>query len=259
MYFTLKALARTLILPPAGPLMVALAGLWLMRGDRRLGLILISSAIVFLWICGTPLFADWITRRAEGYPALDPSQPVQAQAIVIIGGGEERNPAPEYGGSVADDVLLERLAYGAFLAKRTSLPVLISGAPREIMAMNITLARNFGVNVRWIEDQSSDTFENARFSGRILRRAQVRRIVLVTSSTHMWRAAHEFMEVGFEVVPAPVGILTGRELNAFSFVPSAHALSRTNAAIYELLGEPMRRLQSALHIRERFDKQAALP
>src|SRR5579864_1201894 len=123
MYFTLKALARTLILPPAGPLIVALAGLWLMRRERRLGLILITSAIVFLWICGTPLFADWITRRAERYPALDPSQPVQAQAIVIIGGGEERNPAPEYGGSVADDVLLERLAYGAFLAKRTSLPV----------------------------------------------------------------------------------------------------------------------------------------
>jgi hypothetical protein len=32
-------------------------------------------------------------------------------------------------------------------------------------------------------------------------------------------------------------------------------LARSNAALYELIGEPMRRLQAALGIRERFDRK----
>ena len=257
MYFALKAVVRSLILPPAGPLLLAICGLWLLRGQRRaLGRTLVVTGVVSLWLLSTPIVADQVTRLAERYPALDPHQPVDAQAIVILGGGEERVQAPEYGGAVAGVVLLERLAYGAFLAKRTSLPVLVSGSPREGVAMSATLARDFGVQARWVDGQSHDTYENAHFSARLLRPDNVKRIVLVTSSTHLWRAAHEFMGVGFEVVPAPTGIVTDREPGIFSFVPGPSALMRSNAAIYELLGEPMRRVQAAVGIRERLDHEA---
>lgn len=259
MYFALKALARSLVLPPAGPLLLAICGLWLLRGHRRgVGWTLVVAGVASLWLLSTPIVADQVTRLAERYPALDPQQPIDAQAIVILGGGEERVQAPEYRGAVAGVVLLERLAYGAFLAKQTSLPVLVSGSPREGVAMSTTLARDFGVRARWVDGQSHDTYENAHFSARLLRPEGIKRIVLVTSSTHLWRAAHEFMGVGFEVVPAPEGILTDREPGIFSFVPGPGALLRSNAAIYELLGEPMRRLQAALGIRERLDRKASL-
>ena len=76
----------------------------------------------------------------------------------------------------------------------------------------------------------------------------------MTSSTHEWRAVHEFMGVGLEVVPAPAGVLAVREQGLFRYVPSASGLMRSNAAVYELIGEPMRRLQAALGVREKFDR-----
>jgi hypothetical protein len=50
-------------------------------------------------------------------------------------------------------------------------------------------------------------------------------------------------------------VLAARELGIFKFVPGPTALWRSNGAIYELVGEPMRRLQAALGVRERFDKR----
>jgi uncharacterized SAM-binding protein YcdF (DUF218 family) len=125
--------------------------------------------------------------------------------------------------------------------------------------MRTTLSRDLGVPARWVEDQSLDTYQNARFSVRLLRANGVKRIILVTSSTHIWRAAHEFQQAGLDVVPAPSGVWAPRELGVFRFVPSPSALLRSNLAIYELIGEPARKLQSALGVRERLDKRAQSP
>ena len=45
---------------------------------------------------------------------------------MILGGGLRRS-APEYGGDTLGRLTLERLRYGAMLAKRTGLPVMVSG------------------------------------------------------------------------------------------------------------------------------------
>jgi hypothetical protein len=152
--------------------------------------------------------------------------------------------------------LLERLSYGAYVARHTGLPILVTGAPREAVTMQTSLVRDFGVPVKWLENQSRDTFENARYTAQMLKPEGVGRIILITSSTHLWRAAHEFEDAGFDVVPAPQGVWAPRDMQALRFIPGAAGLVRSNAAVYELIGEPMRRLQRALGLRERFDKQA---
>ena len=258
MYFVLKALARTLILPPSGPLLLAILGILLVWRRRRMGWPLVVVGVASMWLLCTPIVADQLSRFAERYPPLDPAQQTHAQAIVVLGGGDKRMDAPEYRGPVADAVLISRLAYGAFLARRMSLPVLVSGSPEEGIVMKATLSREFGVEARWVEAQSHDTYENAHFSAQMLRPEGVKRIILVTSSTHLWRAAHEFMGVGFDVVPAPEGLVTDSEVREFSFVPSPSGLTRSTAALYELIGEPMRRLQAATGVRERFDKKATV-
>jgi uncharacterized SAM-binding protein YcdF (DUF218 family) len=248
MFILLKSLARTLILPPASPLVLAVVGLLLLPRRRKLGVALMVIGVGSLWVCATPAVSDVLTHFAERYPPLDPSKPVDAQAIVILGGGLVRL-APEYGGWAAEGEALERVSYGAFLARRTGLPILVSGTSEEARGMSDTLARDLGVRVRWAENQSGDTYENARFSARILAADGIRRILLVTSSPHEWRAAHEFRDAGLEVVPAPVGSDTPRKYDAGTFVPSAYGLRRSYSALYELIGEPMRHLMSALHLR----------
>jgi uncharacterized SAM-binding protein YcdF (DUF218 family) len=249
MFILLKSLARDLILPPACPLIVAVLGLLLLARRRRLGVALVVIGVGSLWLCATPVVADVLTRFAERYPPLDPSKPVNAQAVVILGGGGERI-APEYAGPAIEGPMLERVLYGAFLARRNALPVLVSGSPTEAQAMSTTLSRDLGISARWVENRSGDTYENARFSARLLRAAGVHRIVLVTGSTHEWRAAHEFMAAGFEVVPAPVGGDVPRAYGPSGFIPGHEGMTRSYSALYELIGEPARELMAALHLRK---------
>ncbi|HVW70366.1 MAG TPA: YdcF family protein [Steroidobacteraceae bacterium] len=248
MFIILKSFARTLVLPPSGSLLVALLGLSLWRRYRRLGVALVALGTISLWLLSMPVIGEPLVRLVERYPPLDPSRPVSAQAVVILGGGGVR-VADEYGGPVVSNTSLDRVAYGAFLAHRNGLPILVSGAPDEAEAMRATLARNFNIPPRWVEGHSGDTFENASLSARILLHTGVRRIVLVTSADHEWRAAHEFMSAGFEVVPAPVGAHSSHPWTLLGFVPNPSGLQCSNTALYEMLGEPMRQLMAALHIR----------
>jgi uncharacterized SAM-binding protein YcdF (DUF218 family) len=145
--------------------------------------------------------------------------------------------------------LLERLTYGAYVARKTSLPVLVTGAPDEAVAMRTSLARDFGINVRWVEARSRDTFDNAHNSAQMLFADHVKRIVLVTSTTHLWRATQEFRSAGLEVVSAPAGPWGQREQGVFLFVPTSQGLMRSEEALYELLGERVRELLATLHLR----------
>ena len=245
----LKTLVKNGLLPPGGLLLLALLGLLLLKRRPKLARACLITAIASLWLLSTPVISDALTRWVERYPPLDLSRAASAQAIVVLGGGGQRALAPEYGGPAAEPLLLERLSYGAYLEKKTGLPVLVTGFSLEARAMHDSLLRNFGVEARWVDDRAYDTFQNARNSAQLLQPEGVRRIILVTRATHMGRSVEEFASSGFEVFPAPVGILASRDFGVLRFVPDADALLRSRAAIYEMVGEPVRIILAATHLR----------
>jgi uncharacterized SAM-binding protein YcdF (DUF218 family) len=245
----LKTLLKNLILPPSGTLLLALAGLLLLRRSPKLGRSFILLGVGSLWLLSTPIVADWLTALSEHYPPLNLSQPTQAQAIVILGGGGQRLFAAEYGGPEAEPYLLERIAYGAYVAQKTGLPILVTGFRDEATAMHDTLQRHFGIDARWVDDQSYDTFENARNSVRMLHAAGVERVILVTRATHLWRASQEFVAAGMQIIAAPVGTLSPRERSPFRYFPDPQALTRSHDAIYEALGECVRQALALTHLR----------
>lgn len=245
----LKNLVKELLLPPAGAIWLSLLGLLLLRRRPLLARLCLIVGIGSIWLLSTPIVSDAITGLAEQYPPLDMKLAANAQAIVILGGGGQRAFAPEYGGPAAEPLLLERLSYGAYLARETHLPILVTGFSIEARAMHDTLQRNFGIEPRWIDNQAYDTFQNARNSARLLAADGVHRIILVTRATHMRRSVHEFTSVGLDVVPAPVGILSERDHGVLRFLPNPDALQRSHAAIYELIGEPVRAFLAATHLR----------
>jgi uncharacterized SAM-binding protein YcdF (DUF218 family) len=251
MFFLLqvKTLLRTLILPPGGPLLLALLGLLLIKRRPALARVLLGLGLGSLWLLSTPWVADELTGWAERYPPIDLRLAANAQAIVILGGGGWRAVAPEYAGAAAQPLMLERLSYGAFLAGKTGLPVLVTGFKIEAGAMHDTLQRNFGLEARWVDEHSYDTFQNARNSARLLKADGIRGIILVTRATHMRRAVQEFTAAGMEVIPAPVGILAATDDGIYRYVPGPEALPRSYAAIYELLGEPARAVLAATKLR----------
>jgi uncharacterized SAM-binding protein YcdF (DUF218 family) len=245
----LKTLLKDLILPPAGLLLLALLGFALLKVRPLLARICLIAGLASLWLLSTPIVSDALTGLVERYPPLDFRQAASAQAIVILGGGGQRAVAPEYGGPAAEPFMLERLSYGAYIAKKTGLPVLVTGFSLEARAMHDSLQRNFGMETRWIDDQAYDTFQNARNSARILTAESVRRIILVTSATHLRRSVQEFTDAGFDVIPAGAGMLAVRDFGVLRFIPNPEALLRSQMAVYELIGEPVRILLSASHLR----------
>jgi uncharacterized SAM-binding protein YcdF (DUF218 family) len=249
MLLRLKTVAKNLVLPPAGPLLLAIAGVFLLNHRPRLARACLALGLGSLWLFATPLVSDALDRLCEHYPPVDMRRAAAAQAIVILGGGGQRAFAPEYGGPAAEPVLLERLAYGAYMARKTGLPVLVTGFEVEAAAMQATLQRNFDLQARWVDAQAYDTFANAGNAARLLQADGIHRIVLVTRASHMWRSVHEFTAAGLDVVPAPVGILAQRDVGVARYLPNADALLRAYAAINELLGEPVRAFFAASHLR----------
>src|SRR5580698_6627500 len=162
--FRLKTLLKAIVFPPAGPLLLAILGLFLIKRRPRLARACLILAIGSLWVLSTPWGSDALTKLAEHYPPLDLHSADGAQAIVILGGGGLRLFAPEYAGPAPEPLLLERLSFGAYVARKTGLPILVTGYHIEAAVMRDTLQRNFDTRVRWFEDQSYDTFENARNS-----------------------------------------------------------------------------------------------
>jgi uncharacterized SAM-binding protein YcdF (DUF218 family) len=248
--FVLREVVRDLVLPPSGPLIVVLIGLWLLRSRPRLGRALATGGVLLLWLLATPLIADQLERLCERYPALAPAQHPEAQAIVILS-ASARPEAPEYSSDAPNQDTLERIAYGAYLAHATGLPVLVTGGllyeQRPIAAaMAQFLERDFSTPVRWVEGRARDTHENALFSAAMLAPAGVHRIILVTGAMHMARSVAEFRAVGFEVIPAPVHLLTHQGWSPLRVIPEIEALERSHSAIYELLGRAVLAIRTAL-------------
>jgi len=244
--FVARQILKSIVLPPAGPLLVALVGLVALHVTRwrRTGTAVCAAGLLALWLLATPVVADRLLRAAERYPALDLEHVPAAQAIVILAGGV-RLGAPEYGGPAPGLTTLQRITYGALVARTTNLPVLVSGNGNEAAAMRNSLRRDFGIEVRWIENHSLDTQENAQLSAAILKSAGVDTILLVTSASHMYRAAADFRAQGLSVVPAPSGLWTQQEFRIRRWVPSIEALSRSQVALYEDLGNLVLALHAA--------------
>lgn len=243
MVFLGKQIVSTLVLPPGGPLLVALLGLALLRRMPRLGRVLSWTGVGALLAFSLPVVSASLMRLATDGPVLDLSSAKAAQAIVILAGGLRYNAA-EYDGDTMNGLSLERLRYGAQVARVTGLPILVSGGlvgtgPPEARLMREILQEEFGMPVNWFEATSRDTQENATNSARLLRSEGVTRIVLVTHGFHMRRARREFAAAGMAVIPAPIGLPGGADyrLSFFDLVPSASALHGSYYATHELLGD----------------------
>lgn len=208
---------KQLLLPPGILLLFLLAAWWLRHSRPRLAGALFAVGLGGLWLMSLPVMVEWSARAIEREPALAPSEwsslSERADAIVLLGSGRERGD-PAWGSNQPTGIGLERQRYAAQLAKASGLPVMVTGGlhygtpPSEAQIMADSLREDSGVEVRWKEERSRTTWENAQMSAEILLPQGIKRVVVVTQAWHMPRSVWSFEKAGFEVVPAPVGFLS---------------------------------------------------
>jgi uncharacterized SAM-binding protein YcdF (DUF218 family) len=249
LFIAKKALAA-LVLPPSGPLLVAILGLCLLTRRPRWGRALAWLGVVVLAALSLPVVSHALVRYVDQSPPLDLSQARNSQAIVILGGGKRR--AAEYGGDTLGPLTLERVRYGALVARKTQLPVLVSGGAvdggtAEAVLMKRALEEEFGIGVTWTEAQSRDTQSNALQSAAILLPAGISRVLLVGHSFDMPRATAEFASAGLHATPAPTAVTADifRFDHPIELLPRMSALQTSYYALYELLADAVRRLRRA--------------
>ncbi|WP_426100558.1 MULTISPECIES: YdcF family protein [unclassified Pseudomonas] len=207
---------KQLLLPPGILLLLLALAWWFRRSRPRLAGCCFALGLGGMWLMSLPVMVEWGARALETAPPLareDWSSLAQhADAIVVLGSGRERGD-PAWGSDQPTGIGLERQRYAARLAKASGLPVLTSGGlhygtpPSEAELMAVSMRDDFAVTVRWKEERSRTTWENAQMSAEILLPEGIKRVVVVTQAWHMPRAVWSFEKAGFSVVPAPVGFL----------------------------------------------------
>ena len=238
----LGKLIETLVLPPLGTLILVCGGFLLMRWFKRIGGLVVALGLIWLALLSMPICGSWLREDLESFPALSEAEmTMEVGAIVVL--SAEMEVADEYGGDTIGPLTLSRVRYGAWLHRATGVPLLTTGGVLrsgqeplgELMANS--LRDEFRVPVRWVESESRNTAENASLSRELLGAVGVDRIFLVTNGYHMPRSKAAFEAVGFEVVAAPTGVVSGeRRIRPGDFIPRASGLLKTTIALHERLG-----------------------
>lgn len=168
----------------------------------------------------------------------------QGDVIIMLGGGATAD-TPNMGeeGNVSCGPA-SRLLATLELYHKLHVPVLLSGgqvyadsgreaviAKRELMRLGIPESDIF------IEPNSLNTRQNAKFSAEILREHGLSHPVLVTSAFHMERSVLNFAKEGFDVTPYPTDYRVNRQqiFHYNKLMPSSAALDNSVVVLREKL------------------------
>lgn len=236
---SLSNVATFAVLPPGNLIALALAGTVLSVRWPRFGRWIAALSLLALVVLAMPVTADWLTVRLEDGLALQPDPANPPGAIVVLGGDVARRAR---GGSDIGPLSLERVRTAAALARRTGLPILVTGGvtnddTADVCAvMADSLREDFHQPARWTECRSLDTWENAAMSAPLLKADGIHAAYLVTHAWHMRRGMLAFGPTGLAVTPAPVGLDAEPTWRDSGLVPSASGLHRSYYAIHEWVG-----------------------
>jgi uncharacterized SAM-binding protein YcdF (DUF218 family) len=236
-----RVVATALLVPPISLLLVALLGSLIELRYRRIGRFLRWAGLLGLLVLALPGTSGSLMIALEQNLPLTPPPGLPPQAIVILGGDVVRNDAPDVALHLGQ-VSLDRIRAGAALSRRTGLPILVSGGslqegePPVAATMADSLMHDFQLPVRWSEEASLDTWENAHMSAAILREQGIRSIYVVTNAWHMRRAIMAFADTGITVTAAPTRMDQLLTPFAANFVPVSGGWQESYYALHEWIG-----------------------
>jgi len=183
---------------------------------------------VILLLCATYPIGGYLNE-----PLLMPHSQENAEAIVVLASGATRGGDPGYSG-------YQRVSHGLRLLQQNRAPLLVISTGYSNFNRHAEAAWVASYTQMFAVDQSRvkilvskdivTTATEAEYIHKTLSQAGIRKILLVTSNGHIYRAALTFAGRGFEVLPAPTH-------NAESiFYASEHYLQSFQAAVHEWIG-----------------------
>lgn len=238
-----------LLMPPAALILAGALALILARRRPRTAWWLGLATVAIAYVLSIRPVSEALLRPLEtAYPPLTVEHggiPADAEAIVVLSGGQLAASPALGGDSALGDSSLRRISYAARLARRApDLPVyttgdlpLPGGRPTGAL-MAERLSGGFGIAAERItaETGAPNTAAHAPQLKPLL--GERRRVVLVTTAWHMPRAMGVFRAHGYDPIAAPTDYRTdpGRPFHPLDLLPSADSLGDSADAFHEYLG-----------------------
>ena len=214
---------------------------------KRTSLFFAVLSLSILLISALPQTPHYLIKNLERqFPTFTALDAPQADAVLILGGALALPQFPRL-----DLELLgssDRIRYASKLYKANKAKkIVIAGGnvfpQKEIRGEAYYISQlliEWGVPEESIlfEEQSRNTFQNAKYAKPILEKHNLEKVLLVTSATHMPRAYAVFKAQGIDVIAAPTDYLVTDNDNpeVFNWIPTASALSGTTWILKEYIG-----------------------
>lgn len=247
------------LLYPTSLCVLLLVAAAVFRKRQKVRRICFCLAIAVLLVCGNGWVVKYSTRHLESqYPPLSSGSSVAADCILVLGGGTSDRIPPRTTVEVGEAG--DRVLYAAHLFKagRAQRILCTSGiatggiGPRPASDAMAELLQDLGVPESAIirETASSNTHEHGRNLLPILKQKGFKRILLVTSASHMPRSMGVFKKScpGIEFIPAPtdfriveLDLPWYREL--VNLIPTPGNLVQFSETMHEYLGMAYYRLR----------------
>jgi uncharacterized SAM-binding protein YcdF (DUF218 family) len=226
--------------PPSIFILLCLVGGLLALVWRRTGLAIVLISSIALYVAAMPAFSSYMLQKAEsGLP--DSPDLRGAQAIVVLGGDMRLGDGAQTPDTLGP-LTRERLVFAAVAHRRLGLPVAVTGGPgvKAHVSLGALMKREledtFAVPVRWAEEKSNTTWENAMDTAPLLKADHISSVILVSQAWHLPRAIWAFERAGLHALPWPAPPTVVQADTIDEFLPSAAALQDTFRGVHELVG-----------------------
>jgi len=243
--FVVSKLLWFLAAPSMILLLLAWAGLLLLRRHRQLGVLCLFISIgSFTLIAFLPIGVWMLAPLENRFPALT-TLPANVTGIIVLGGAvdpdiSEARGIPTLNGDaerMTALVFLARQYPNAKLAFTGGNGALVHGSMAEAdVARQLFTELGVSQNRVVYESQSRNTYENAVLLKALLKPQPGQLWLLVTSAWHMPRSVGLFRRAGWPVLPYPVAYETAPDLVTAIHGSFPERLEMVDRAAHEWIG-----------------------
>ena len=238
------------LLEPLGLIWVILIGYgyWLHRQKRKRETIFVGCLVFFVWVMGgTPFSALLLAGLERPYAGLQMEDVPEADVVVLLGGGAtaSRYEVSQMHLTPSGDRVI--MAYELMLEEKAPVMVVGGGGLKfkgdRFVLSEIT--RDWLVQKKLKPEQvialphCNNTHDEALFVAAMARTNDWKRLLLVTSASHMKRAAATFRTQGLDIfeVPCNFHTLVGRYGGySVAIIPKPAGFEKMGNYLHEKIG-----------------------
>lgn len=206
--------------------------------------VMLSGILLLMVLLASPMFANrWLGTLEDQYPSAACAAEAQHSPTVVLAGGINRGYSNLSQVARLSDASKNRALGAASIVPSNGLLFLsggslLAGFPTEadVMAELIRPMISSGVKLL-TENDSTSTYTNAVSMGTLFDQMQLeRKIVLVSSASHLPRAVAAFKQQGFEICAHSVDPRQSQVYAWTGLLPMTSAIQKTSMAVHEWTG-----------------------